>query len=351
MQPHKAPIEAVEDELALFFALSLDFLCVAGLDGYFKRLNPAWSTGLGWDVKELQARPFIEYVHPDDRASTLAEINTLSAGIETVMFENRYRHKDGRYRWLRWNARPDPERQLIYATARDVTGQKRLEKEILEIADREKERLGRELHDGLCQTLAGVSALSSTLANSLMANSQPGESSIAIEIVKLLNEAIGDARGLARGLHPVGLNERGLDAALEALAENVRHKFRVSCIFERGGSSARLCPDTEVHLYRIAQEAVNNAVSHGRGDRIEIGLSLEGRQCILSVNDNGVGLSGDTSNADGMGLHTTAYRARLIGGLLEVRPRTPRGTAVVCSFPVADTPDSGESPDHALNDI
>ena len=101
-------------------------------------------------------------MHPDDRDATLAALGTLAEGEESVFeFENRYRHRDGSYRWLRWNARPLPGRRRIYATARDVTRQKRLEREILEIVDREKERLGRELHDGLCQTLAGIAALSS----------------------------------------------------------------------------------------------------------------------------------------------------------------------------------------------
>ena len=93
----------------------------------------------------------------------------LAGGAPTIAFENRYRRKDGPYRWLQWNARSLPDRRLIYATARDVTDRKRLEREILDIGDREKERLGRELHDGLCQNLAGSAAL----ARKLAAGSEP----------------------------------------------------------------------------------------------------------------------------------------------------------------------------------
>jgi signal transduction histidine kinase len=107
-------------------------------------------------VEELEGRPFLDFIHPDDREATRAEVARLAAGADTIAFENRYRHRDGGYRWLRWNARPLHGRRRIYATARDVTWQKRLEREVLEIVDREKERLGRELHDGLCQTLAGI---------------------------------------------------------------------------------------------------------------------------------------------------------------------------------------------------
>ena len=104
-------------------------------------------------------RPFLDFVHPDDRTLTLAEVDRLGEGEVTVLFENRYRHRDGSYRWLQWNARGLRGNQHIYGTARDITRLKRLEREILDIADREKERLGRDLHDGLCQTLAGIAAL------------------------------------------------------------------------------------------------------------------------------------------------------------------------------------------------
>ncbi len=143
-----ARTEQAEEEYARFFDQSLELLCVAGLDGYFKRMNPPWATQLGRSLEELAVRPFLDFIHPDDLQATLAQMDALSKGSETILFENRYRHKNGSYRWLRWNARLVPESQRIFASARDVTGQKRLEREILEIADQEKDRLGRELHDG-----------------------------------------------------------------------------------------------------------------------------------------------------------------------------------------------------------
>jgi PAS domain S-box-containing protein len=159
-----ARTEQVEDEYALFFTQSLDLLCIAGFDGYFKHLNPIRTTSLGWTLEDLKAKPFLDFVHPDDRASTLAEVDRLAEGAELLCFENRYRHRDGSYLCLRWSARSVPVRQEIYATARDVTQLKRLEREVLEVVDREKEHLGRELHDGLCQTLAGIAQGESVLA-------------------------------------------------------------------------------------------------------------------------------------------------------------------------------------------
>jgi anti-anti-sigma factor len=113
--------------LERFFDLSLDLLCIAGFDGYFKMLNPAWERALGFTRQELQARPYTEFVHPDDRMSTRAEQTKLLEGSPVLHFENRYRTKEGRYRWLNWKATPFAGEQVIYAAARDTTERKRHE--------------------------------------------------------------------------------------------------------------------------------------------------------------------------------------------------------------------------------
>jgi PAS domain S-box-containing protein len=327
---------------------SLDLLCVAGFDGYFKRVNPAWTTDLGWSLEDLRARPFLEFVHPDDRGPTQVVFATLVEGGDAVCFENRYRHQDGSYQWLQWNARPVPGRQLIYATARNVNRQKQLERQIIEVADREKERLGRELHDGLCQTLAGIAALSKTLSRSLAATSDFDGSAAAARIARLLGEAIGEARDLSRGLGPSALRGGDLEVALEGLALNVVQLFRVSCTFESEGAVPGLGQEVAAHLFRIAQEAVSNAVAHGQADRIEISLGGTEVESLLSVRDNGVGLPDEARQAGGIGLHTMAYRARLIGGSLDVRRLAPRGTAVSCVFPLPEAP--GHTLDHARSE-
>ena len=119
-----------------FFAVSLDLLCVVGVDGYFKRLNPVWEKTLGFSRKELLARPYLEFVHPDDRAGTVAAAQGLATGLPLETFENRYRCKDGSYKWLLWNALPVARQGLIYAAARDITDRKQTETALRESTER-----------------------------------------------------------------------------------------------------------------------------------------------------------------------------------------------------------------------
>ena len=126
-----------------FFDLSIDMLCFLDFSGYFKRLNPAWERALGFTRAELMSKPFIEFVHPDDRAATLNQNRAVRGGGQALGFENRYLCKDGSYRWLLWNAAPDSAQQVIYSVARDITDRKK--------ADAEREQLVQELQVALAE--------------------------------------------------------------------------------------------------------------------------------------------------------------------------------------------------------
>lgn len=124
----------IQQERNQFFNVTLDLLCIADFNGYFRRLNPSWERTLGWTEEQLKAKPYLEFVHPDDRNATFAEAQKIQDGATTIYFENRYRCADGSYKWLLWNAIPLPHQQLIYAAARDVTQRKEAEKQLAETA-------------------------------------------------------------------------------------------------------------------------------------------------------------------------------------------------------------------------
>ena len=139
------------DDMDRFFRMSADMLCVAGMDGFFRQLNPAFERVLGYSLEELKERPFLEYVHPDDRGRTLAEMSKLEAGAVTLNFENRYRCKDGSYRWLQWTSQPDIKRGLLFAVARDVTESKDREQRL-----RQAEEALRQSHSELATRYKAV---------------------------------------------------------------------------------------------------------------------------------------------------------------------------------------------------
>ena len=238
-------------------------------------------------------------------------------------------------------------RHPIHASVRRISRRALPEREVVEIVNRERERLGRELHDGLCQSLAGIAALSAALSRSLAVNADPAGSATAAEVAGLLNRTIGEARDLAHGLGPIGRDEGGLAGALETLTGNTRHMFGVSCTLECDRFGARLGHEIGSHLYRIAQEAVRNAIAHGRADRIDINLTRDVEKGALCIRDNGVGLPEGVRRSRGSGLHSMDYRARAIRGSIEVARCPPRGTLVTCVFPLRRTRSDREDPGEA----
>ncbi len=231
----------------------------------------------------------------------------------------------------------EPDRDLLemFSAVGSQIGQfierKRLEKEILRISELEQKRIGHDLHDGLCQHLAGIEFMSQVLQQRLAAKSR-AEAASAAEIARLVRQAISQTRDLARGLSPVVLESQGLMSALEELAASTEKVFKIDCVFQC--DTPVLVHDNTVatHLYRIAQEAVGNAVKHGRARRVTLTLTSTPECVVLAVRDNGAGMPETMTNVKGMGLHIMHYRAAIIGASLAIQKEPGNGTAVICSL-------------------
>lgn len=218
----------------------------------------------------------------------------------------------------------------VLVIVRDVTERKRMEREIVEVSGREQQRIGEDLHDGLGQHLTGITFLTKALERRLAPKS-PEAAQEAAEIGRLVIQALAQTRNLARGLFPAELERNGLVAALRELTENVERTCGIRCTLQANEKISVHDNVLATHLFRIAQEAINNSVKHGQAKNVGVALDLRGDKLELTVTDDGVGFSPEV-RMEGLGLRIMNYRARRIGGELHVTPADRGGTRVTCAF-------------------
>ncbi|MDZ4406171.1 PAS domain S-box protein [Prosthecobacter sp.] len=224
-------------------------------------------------------------------------------------------------------------RRIFTGIIRDLTERKALEDKILHISEEEQVRIGQDIHDDLCQQLAAIGCLAKVAQKNLSKSGSPEARSLE-EIVHLVSKANTRARETSRGLMPVVLDAGGLMAALEELAESTARAYEIKCDFRYDNPVQVQDTQMAVQLFRIAQEAVSNAVKHSQANRINVHLARQSGNIVLTVRDNGVGIPDKASKGTGMGLLTMSHRAQMMGGAIHVLPRSAGGTQVTCSVPV-----------------
>ena len=329
---------------------------VQKVPGYVFELRPspdglaaiAWaSEGLkhvfGCDLEEYRRRGgWRAFWRTEDHARVRENLQQLLRG-QASECQWQVRDTRGRLRWLHvfykpFNNQSDGLIDTIFGVAHDITDRVELERKFLEAANREQQRIARDLHDGLGQELTGIALLLQSLATRLRAVA-PRETKDLAYATSLVNEAIENTRSLAYGLAPVSADPGALPAALRALAQ-VARKPRQLKITVRAGALSRIAVPTELatHLYRIVQEAITNAVRHGHARRIEIRLAVGAHRSTLTVTDDGCGIENTAEQAQGMGLRTMAHRARMIDGELRIQQPRQGGTRVVCGFRIPVQP-------------
>lgn len=213
----------------------------------------------------------------------------------------------------------------------DISQRKVIERELLRVSDAEKSRIGSDLHDGLGQYLTGISCLSVALRDKLKAQSR-SEAADASTIAGLVQEAIAQTRALARGLCPVQLETSGLETALEDLTLQVQRLHGIECTFEARGSADISEMSVALHLYRIAQEALNNAIKHAGATRISVVADFDRENKSLSIEDDGCGFDPTMAHGPSSGMSLMPYRAGMFGGTLTVTSQPNAGTKVECRF-------------------
>jgi signal transduction histidine kinase len=204
-----------------------------------------------------------------------------------------------------------------------------VEQELLLVSEREKRRIGQDLHDSLCQELAAAAFFLQTAAQK---TKNPMEAEVLAEAARIVNANVGLARDLARGLHPVELSTSGLANALRELAFRTSQRRDISCRFDCPRQVRVRDEAVALNLYRIAQEAVTNAIKNGKAKTIAIKLARSRRDLVLTVQDDGKGFS-PASTRRGMGIHIMKYRADVIGARFTIESADGHGTLVTCVLP------------------
>jgi PAS domain S-box-containing protein len=309
-------------------------------EGRYLACNQAIAQFYGLPAESFLGKTLLDCV-PTEGARSAREDKEVMTTRRSVVAELPLTDAQGRMRWLESIKSPlFNERDEVIGTvgiARDVTERHRLERQILEISDLEQARIGQDMHDGLCQQLVSLAFDANLLQSELSAHRRP-EAKKARRIAEFLDQAITETRQLSRGLFVVRLEKEGLPLALEELARANSARFKIHCRFQSQGPAAVKNIAVATHLYRIAQEGVTNAIKHSRAGNVSIRLKAGDSQIELKVEDDEAGLSpAKQKKAAGLGLHIMGYRARAIGGTLDIGPGRQGGTIVSCCVPLPKT--------------
>lgn len=308
-----------------------DIIMTVSRDGKILFINRVVA---GYSVNEVIGSSIYEYTPAAHHERLRQSVERVFSTGEATGLDLEGPGTDGALGW--YSTRIGPviqDGQVVAATiiTTDITKRKLLEREILEISELERERIGRDLHDGLGQVLTGVALLSKGLQRKLFATQSDGQGE-AGRIGELISDAILQTRSLARGLFPIDLDSKGLKGSLEELAGSVEQMSGITCRVEGELASPVQSRSKTTHLFRIAQEAVSNALRHGKAISILISLNSTSDANFLRIRDDGVGFPGLPSLHEGIGLRFMRYRAGVIGATLEFSGNPAGGTLVTCRF-------------------
>jgi PAS domain S-box-containing protein len=314
-------------------------MLVVDAEGRIQRFNESCERLTGYSFKEVRGLLFSEvFLSASEQNGAEVTFKDIVSGTGPREREGYLLTRGGERRLIAWSLTTllsDDHLSIEYivASGMDVTERRRLEREILEITEREQKRIGQDLHDGLCQVLSGIDMLATVLHRKLLGNS-PADAQAAADISGYARSANDQARMLARGLSPVELEANGLESALHELATATSKIYHLDCLFTCSDKVVGVSHDQATHLYRIAQESINNAVKHGGSKHITVSLMCQAQSMDLMIEDDGSGFDTQQMPGNGMGLRSMNHRAAMIGGTLVISRGKLGGILVTCSFPM-----------------
>lgn len=325
---------ALKERYVELFENANDVVFTHDLTGRLTSINSTGERLLQHQRSRLLAKNLVDFIVEDQRPAARQWLEQVVKGTEPPPAEWDFLNAAGQRFKLEINTRMVEQngRQIeVEGIGRDITERKRLEREILEISNQEQQRIGHDLHDGVCQQLAAIAYRSHILARRLEEKGL-GECAEAETLGDLINESLVHTRGVARGLFPVMLEENGLASALEELAATTAGLYQTNCAFACEGLPPQVDNGVALHVYYIAQEAVLNAVRHGKASRVTVALEPVDQRWALVIQDNGTGFPLADNARVGMGIGIMRYRARVIGATLDLKSQPGQGTQVRCVF-------------------
>ncbi|SDU34853.1 cache domain-containing protein [Desulfobacula phenolica] len=309
-----------QERYFLLMEAAADPIVTYDMKGNVIYINPAFTRVFGWSLEECVGKRMGHYVPEDNWNETKIMINQVISGNAINNVETRRYSKQGHTvdvsisGAITRDRKGNPSGSIIIL--RDITKSKQLEKQLIHVGDRERRKIGQDLHDDLCPHLIGIAGLATVLKGDLAVQGHAGEG-LADKILVLIEDAIGKARSLARGLCPVHLVSHGLQASLEEIADTLGHASGIKFRFDVDKTVVFQDNSVATHLYYIAREAVTNAVKHSDAGRIELCLSRENELIHMCIKDNGRGIK-NTGIQHGMGLQIMAYRAKIIDARFDI---------------------------------
>lgn len=324
-----------------FFKRTPDLVCIAGRDGYFRQVNPAVIQKLGYTEEEIYTRPIFSFLHPDDHDITRQTREQMLQGESLINFQNRYIRKDGTILWLEWTSVYVPEKEVVFAIAKDITARKGIEQQVEEEHRRykglashlkssieiDRKFVATELHEELAQLILALK-----LNIDWVRTENPNLSSETLERVneayRITDGLISTVRRISFAMSPHMIDDLGLNSTLEWHCREFTVLHRIPCHYFTNFDTGVLGKEVQVDFFRICQAALENVRKHSRAKSAIVKMEENTGLVRLSISDNGIGFE-PTATIKGLGLQTIYNRAVSIGGKLVIHSGKQTGTEVL----------------------